>query len=373
MDIHLTPLGDLKLVDVRILGSSGLRVSRLCLGTATFGNSEWGCDAAESDRVLGQYLDRGGNFLDTANKYADGNSETTLGTLLRGRRDRVVLGTKFSATMDDTDPNGAGNQRKNLILSLEASLRRLQTDYVDVFWVHAWDGVTPIEELMRALDDQVRAGKVLSVGISNAPAWMIAWANATASLRGWSPFAAVQSEYSLLERGAERELLPMTGYFGLGFLAWAPIAQGRLTGKYSASAGAGEPGRLSAEEARMAAGQQQIVAETVAVAGELGLPAATVALAWILAHRPEVIPVLGAKNLAQFSSNIACMDVVLPPEQLARLTAASARDAGSPATFLRGAGGRDFMWGAAATVPGRPAVDAQPWWELVTLAETGRT
>lgn len=360
-------------MELRILGRSGLRVSRLCLGTATFGNIEWGCDEAESDRVLGQYLDRGGNFLDTANKYADGNSEKTLGTLLRGKRDRVVLGTKFSATMDDTDPNGAGNQRKNLVQSLEASLRRLRTDYVDILWVHAWDGVTPVEELMRALDDQVRAGKVLCVGISNAPAWMIAWANATASLRGWSPFVAVQSEYNLLERGAERELLPMAGYFGLGFLAWAPIAQGRLTGKYSAGDGASAPGRLSVEEARMAAGARQVVAETVAVAGELGLPPATVALAWILRHRPDAMPVLGAKNLAQFSSNIACLDVTLPVEHLARLTAASARDAGSPATFLRGGPGRDFMWGAAATVPARPATDAQPWWELVTLAETEGT
>jgi aryl-alcohol dehydrogenase-like predicted oxidoreductase len=357
-------------MEIRILGPSGLRVSRLCLGTATFGNTEWGCDAAESDRVLGQYLDLGGNFLDTANKYADGNSERTLGLLLGGKRDRVVLGTKFSATMDDADPNGSGNQRKNLIRSLEASLRRLQTDYVDMLWVHAWDGVTPIEELMRALDDQVRAGKVLSVGISNAPAWMVAWANATASMRGWSPLVAVQSEYNLLERGAERELLPMAGYFGLGFLAWAPIAQGRLTGKYSTVSGSVTGGRLTTEEAAMAAGQQRIVAETVAVASELGLPPATVALTWILGHRPEVIPVLGAKNLAQFSSNIACLDVRLSIEHQARLTAASARDAGSPATFLRGGPGRDFMWGAAATAPARSVPDPRPWFELVTLAET---
>jgi aryl-alcohol dehydrogenase-like predicted oxidoreductase len=356
------------MMDVRILGPSGLRVSRLCLGTATFGNAEWGCDLAESDRVLGSYLDAGGNFLDTANKYADGNSERTLGVLLGKRRDRVVLGTKFTATMDDSDPNRAGNQRKNLVRSLEESLRRLRTDYVDILWVHAWDGVTPIEELMRALDDQVRAGKVLSVGISNAPSWMMTWANSLATVRGWSPFVAVQSEYNLLERGAERELLPMTRYFGLAYLGWAPIAQGRLTGKYGA--GSGGAGRLTAGEVAMSDRQHQIVAETVAVAKELGCAPATVALSWIITHRPDVLPVIGARNTEQLGANVACLDVMLSPAQLSRLTAASAGDAGSPATFLRGDPGRDFMWGKAVTVPPRPAMEPQPWWETVRLAET---
>ena len=354
-------------MDAVVLGPSGLRVSRLCLGTATFGNRDWGSDEAESRLILDHYLEVGGNFLDTANKYADGHSEQTLGRLLRGRRDRVVLATKYTASMDDGDLNSSGNHRKNLVASLEASLRRLQTDYVDILWVHAWDGVTPIEEFMRALDDQVRAGKVGCVGISNAPSWMMAWANATAALRGWSPFVAVQSEYSLLERGAERELLPMARYFGLGYLAWAPIGQGRLTGKYSgAGAGRADAGqrRLTPEEALMLPAQHQIVAENLAVARETGLPPAAVALRWIMQRQPFVIPVLGARSHGQFEANLACLDRALPADQMERLTAVSAIDPGSPARFMRGGPGRDFMWGKAGKVLPRLAQAREPWWEI---------
>jgi aryl-alcohol dehydrogenase-like predicted oxidoreductase len=352
-------------MEIRLLGPSALRVSRLCLGTATFGNPEWGSDEADSAIILGRYLDAGGNFLDTANKYADGESERTLGRLLRGRRDQVVLATKFTASMDAADANSSGNQRKNLVQSLEASLRRLDTGYVDILWVHAWDGVTPIDELMRALDDQVRLGKVLSVGISNAPSWMIGSANALAQARGWSAFTAVQSEYNLLERGAERELLPMTGYFGLAFLAWAPIGQGRLTGKY-ATGSAGAARRLTPDEVGMSEAAHHIVAETVAVAAELGCSPATVAIGWILAHRPEIIPVLGARTLEQLTDNLACLELDLPAPLLDRLTAASAAVPGSPAGFLRQAE-HGFMWGDAG-VPPRPALVTEPWWERVTLA-----
>ncbi len=354
-------------MDAAVLGPSGLRVSRLCLGTATFGNAHWGSDEAESRLILDHYLDIGGNFLDTANKYADGHSEQTLGRLLRGRRDRVVLATKYTASMDDRDLNSSGNHRKNLVASVEASLRRLQTDSVDILWVHAWDGVTPIEELMRALDDQVRAGKVGCVGISNAPSWMMAWANATAALRGWSPFVAVQSEYNLLERGAERELLPMARYFGLGYLAWAPIGQGRLTGKYSrASAAQADTGqqRLTPEEALMSPAQHQIVAENLAVAQETGLQPAAVALRWIVQRQPFIIPVLGARSHEQFEANLACLDWALSADQMERLTAVSAIDPGSPTRFMRGGPGRDFMWGKAGTVLPRPAQAGEPWWEI---------
>lgn len=348
-------------MQVRILGPSGLRVSRLCLGTATFGNRDWGSDQAESDRVLSHYLELGGNFVDTANKYAAGASEQMLGALLRRRRDRVVLASKYTATMDGTDPNAAGNHRKNLARSLQASLRRLRTDYLDLLWVHAWDGVTGIDELMRALDDQVRAGTVLSIGISNAPSWMIAWANAIAASRGSSPFVAVQNEYNLLQRGAERELLPMARYFGLAYLAWAPIAQGRLTGKYSAEGAA--RGRLSASEAQMPAAQELVVAETVAVAKELRCAPAAVALRWILQYVPEVIPVVGARNHEQFTANMTCLDLRLTDDQMELLTGASATDPGCPAGFLRSVAGRDFMWGDAATVPARVAPQPEPWWE----------
>jgi aryl-alcohol dehydrogenase-like predicted oxidoreductase len=212
---------------------------------------------------------------------------------------------------------------------------------------------------MRALDDQVRAGTVLSVGISNAPSWMIGWANAVATVRGWSPFAAVQNEYNLLQRGAERELLPMTRYLGLAYLAWAPIAQGRLTGKYSAD---GTVRRLNADEARMSPAQEQVVAETLTVAKELDCSPATVALRWILDHQPKVIPVIGARSFQQFSANLGCLDLRLSTGQLERLTAASAIDPGSPAGFLRSAPGRDFMWGNAAPVP-LQTTPAGPWWE----------
>jgi aryl-alcohol dehydrogenase-like predicted oxidoreductase len=348
-------------MDVRVLGPSGLRVSMLCLGTATFGNPEWGCDEAEGARILDAFIDAGGNFLDTANKYADGRSEEVLGGLLRGRRGRVVVGTKFTASMDDGDPNASGNQRKNLVSSLESSLRRLATDYVDIFWVHAWDGITAVEELMRGLDDQVRAGKVLSVGISNAPAWMIAHANAMATLRGWTPFIAVQNEYNLLERGAERELLPMTRFFGLGYLAWAPLAQGRLAGKYVRSSG--EPRRLSADEARLAESKRQIVSETVEVAQEIGCQPTAVALRWIMQQQPDTIPILGARTLDQLVSNLKCLEIELSADEMDRLESVSAIDAGSPTGFMRGEPGRTFMWGNARTVPPGPARATKPWWE----------
>lgn len=347
-------------MEIRVLGASGLRVSSLCLGTATFGNRDWGCDQAESRRLLDTYADLGGNFLDTANKYADGASEQVLGALLRGRRDSFVLASKYTAAIDDPDPNGAGNHRKNLVRSLRDSLRRLQTDHLDLLWVHAWDGVTGIEELMRALDDQVRAGTVLSVGISNAPAWMISAANAVASVRGWTPFTAVQNEYNLLQRGAERELLPMAQYFGMGYLAWAPIAQGRLTGKYS---GSGTGGRLSPGEASMPEAQHEVVAETRAVAGQLNCSPATVALRWILQQRPEIIPVVGARTHGQLAANLGCLDLRLSPDQMARLNAVSAIDPGSPAAFLRSAPGRAFMWGRAGRVPQRTATASAAWWE----------
>lgn len=350
-------------MNIGILGPSGLRVSQLCLGTATFGNRAWGCDEAEARLILDQFLEAGGNFIDTANKYADGASEEILGRLLKGRRDQVVLATKYTAIMDARDLNSSGNHRKSLVRSLEASLRRLATEFVDILWVHAWDGVTPIEELMRALDDQVRAGKVGSVGISNAPAWMIASANTAATLRGWSPFVAVQNEYNLLQRGAEREVLPMTQFFGLSFLAWAPIAQGRLTGKYSKPDRGNR--RLSPEEARLPPGRERIVAETFAAADSMGCPPSLIAIRWIMQRQPEVIPIIGARDSAQFRENLGCLDVQLPAAQMERLTSASAIDPESPSAFMRGTG-RDFMWGKAGGVPLRPATARQPWWQLST-------
>jgi aryl-alcohol dehydrogenase-like predicted oxidoreductase len=349
-------------MEIRILGPSGLRVSRLCLGTATFGNRDWGCDENESGRILDRFLEAGGNFVDCANKYADGESEVVLGRLLRGKRDRIVVGTKYTGTLDDTDPNASGNHRKSLARSLDRSLRNLQTDHLDILWVHAWDGVTPIDVLMRALDDQVRAGKVLTVGMSNAPAWMISHAQAIASARGWSPFVAVQNEYNLLQRGAERELLPMTSYLRMGYVAWAPFAQGRLTGKYSGEAA--DRKRLNAQESEMSDAQQGVVGENLAVAKELNAPPTAVAVRWMMQHQPQVIPIIGARSVEQLEANMRCLEMELSEEQLKRLNSVSEIDWGSPTTFMRSEPGRDFMWGGARSVPDTTPSPTRPWWEL---------
>jgi aryl-alcohol dehydrogenase-like predicted oxidoreductase len=303
----------------------------------------------------------GGNFLDTANRYADGRSEELVGELLAGRRERIVLATKYTGAANDRDPNSSGSHRKSLVQALEGSLRRLKTDYVDLLWVHSWDTVTPIDELMRALDDQVRVGKVLHVGISNAPGWMIGTANAVASLRGWSGFVAVQNEYNLLERGAERELLPMCRFFGLGFLAWAPIAQGRLTGKYSVPTK--EPKRLLPHEVDLSTRKETIIAETVSVAQELGCAPSTVALRWNLQRQPEAIPILGVRTIGQLEASLACLEIDVSPEQMSRLEAVSAIDPGSPTGFMRSEGGRDFMWGDPRTVPAPLSPNHSAWWE----------
>lgn len=222
----------------RLLGRTGLRVSELFLGAMTFGEQGGvGAPREECARILDAYAEAGGNVVDTAVNYRGGASEEIVGDLLKGRRDRFVLSTKYTVSRDGTDPNAAGNHRKNLALSLETSLRRLGTDYIDVYWVHIWDRNTPVEETMRALDDAVRSGKVLYVGISDAPAWVVSRANTLAEWRGWSPFAALQVPYSLLSRDAERELLPMAEEFGMSVAAWSPLQNGILSGKYTRPGG----------------------------------------------------------------------------------------------------------------------------------------
>jgi aryl-alcohol dehydrogenase-like predicted oxidoreductase len=232
----------------RLLGKSGLRVSELCLGTMTFGEEwGWGSSKDESRKILDAFFEAGGNFIDTANVYTNGTSETQLGEFLKGDRERVVLATKYTNSRQSNDPNGAGNQRKNMVQAVEASLKRLQTDYIDLYWLHIWDRITPIEEVMRAFDDLVRQGKVLYVGVSDMPAWVIARANTLAELRDWTPFVGLQIEYSLIERTVERELLPMASSLGLGVTAWSPLAGGALTGKYLKDQKQAAEGRYSSE------------------------------------------------------------------------------------------------------------------------------
>src|SRR3984893_11793991 len=217
----------------KILGKSGGRFSEVALGTMTFGGDwGWGASPDVSAKILDLFADAGGNVIDTADAYTTGTSETILGELLKGCRDKFVLGTNFTNQTDADDPNSAGNHRKNMVASLEGSLRRLQTDHIDLYWVHARDILTGVEELMRALDDQVRLGKVLYPPVSDWAAWELAEAKTAARLRDWSPFTAVQLRYNLLDRSPERELLPMAEAFGLPVFVWGPLAEGRLTGKY---------------------------------------------------------------------------------------------------------------------------------------------
>jgi aryl-alcohol dehydrogenase-like predicted oxidoreductase len=320
-----------------LLGQSGLRVSELALGTMTFGTDwGWGASESESAKQFELFAEAGGTLIDTANRYTNGSAETILGDLLAADRDHFVVGTKYSLNTRDGDLNAGGNHRKNLVQALEASLRRLRTDHVDVLWLHAWDYLTPPGEVMRALDDQVRLGKVLYLGVSDTPAWVVAQLQTMAAARGWSTFAGLQIEYSLVQREVERELIPMARGLGLGVLAWGPLGAGVLSGKYASGRPAGERRLQDADPARLA------IARTVAdVARELGLRDSVVALAWLRAQG-GVIPILGARTAQQLADNLACLDAELPAAALAQLNEASHVARGFPHDFLASA---DFIFG----------------------------
>ncbi len=318
----------------RLLGNSGLRVSEAALGTMTFGD-EWGWGSAkdEARKVYDAFREAGGNFIDTANFYTNGTSESFLGEFMKDHRQRVVMASKYSNAAPGTDPNAAGNHRKNMVQSVEASLKRLQTDYIDLYWVHNWDQITPVEEIMRGLDDLVRQGKVLYVGISDAPAWWIAEANTLAQLRGWSPFVGLQIEYSLIERSVEQELIPMAKALNLGLTAWSPLAGGVLTGKYHGH-GSSEHGRMNSDMLKGFMPEQQrtsrVVAAVKAVSDQIGRGMAQVALAWLRYRPVPVIPIIGARKLSQLQDNLASFDVSLSTEQVQALDEASQIDLGFP-------------------------------------------
>jgi aryl-alcohol dehydrogenase-like predicted oxidoreductase len=318
----------------RLLGNSGLRVSEAALGTMTFGD-DWGWGAAkdEARRVYDAFREAGGNFIDTANVYTNGTSESFLGDFMKDDRQSVVLATKYTNAAPGTDPNAAGNHRKSMVQAVEASLKRLKTDYIDLYWVHIWDQITPVEEVMRGLDDLVRQGKVLYVGISDAPAWWIAQANTLAQLRGWSPFIGLQVEYSLIERTVERELVPMAKALNLGLTAWSPLSGGVLTGKYHGH-GSSEPGRMSSDMMKQFMPEQQrtdrIVAAVKSVSAETGRSMAQIALAWLRYRPMPVIPIVGARKLSQLRDNLASFDLTLPPNQLETLDEASRIELGFP-------------------------------------------
>lgn len=333
-----------------LFGKSGLRVSELCLGALTFGEENgWGASKEESRAMFDAYAEVGGNFIDTANIYTKGTSEKYVGEFISHERERFVVATKYSLSTNDGDPNASGNQRKNMVRAVDASLKRLNTDYIDLYWVHAWDFMTPVEEVMRALDDMVRAGKVLYVGISDTPAWIVSSANMLAELRGWTSFVGLQIEYNLILRDAERDLLPMARSLGLTTTVWGALAFGLLSGKFNKSDKASSPDSQTAritqvghEPSASLAGMDMkyllnernlsIAKEVSAIAGELGASAAQVALAWI--KDASLIPIIGAQRLSQLKDNLGCVDITLNDRQRQRLDDLSRIDLGFPHSFL---------------------------------------
>ena len=327
----------------KLFGRSGLRVSELALGTMTFGEDwGWGASQEESQRMFDAFVDAGGNFVDSANRYTEGSSERFIGSFIKDKRDQIVLATKYTLFMRRNDPNASGNQRKNMVQALEASLKRLGTDYIDLYWVHAWDFMTPVDEVMRGLDDLVRSGKVLYVGISDAPAWVVAQANTLAELRGWTRFIGLQVQYSLIERTPERELLPMARAFDLGVTAWAALGSGVLTGKYNRNSDA--EGR--ATQSGSVSDKQLAIAQTVIdIAAEIGCEPSHVALNWVRQQPGVMIPLLGARTVKQLENNLQCLEYGLSDEHLQRLDAASAIELGFPHDFLASDGIRDLVYG----------------------------
>lgn len=328
----------------RLLGRSGLRVSPLALGTMTFGTEwGWGADAGEARRIFDLYVERGGNFIDTSVNYTNGASERLVGQFARDKRDRLVLATKFTMARDPGNPNSGGNHRLNMIRSVEQSLRQLDTDRIDLLYLHAWDATTRPDEVMRGLDDLVRTGKVQYVGICNTPAWRISQLQTIADLRGWSPFVALQIEYNLVERTVEHELIPLAAALGLGVLPWSPLGGGVLTGKYTrADLKDSQERAVGTTRASVIASSGLLnersldAAETVrAIAWELGATSSQVAIAWTLANPAVTAPVIGARTLQQAEDNFGAVGISLSPEQMARLDQATAPDPIFPGRFLR--------------------------------------
>ena len=303
----------------------------------TFGeNWGWGSPKEESRKIYDAFREAGGNFIDTANIYTAGTSETFLGEFMEGHRQEIVVATKYTNSFPGRDPNAAGNHRKSMMQAVEASLRRLRTDYIDLYLLHIWDRMTPIEEVMRAFDDLVRQGKIVYAGISDMPAWLVARGNTLAELRGWSPAINLQIEYSLVQRTVERELLPMARALGLGVTAWSPLAGGLLTGKYAGGVAAAGEARFASpgmeQRAAVDERKKKVLAGVEKVSKELGRSAAQVAIAWLF--QQQVIPIIGARRMAQFQDNLAAADVRLSPEQMKTLDEASHVELGFPHDFV---------------------------------------
>ncbi len=330
-------------MNYKLFGKSGLRVSELALGTMTFGEEwGWGANKEESKKVFDTYAKAGGNFIDTANRYTEGTSEEYVGEFIKADREHFVLATKYTLFMRRDDPNFSGNHRKNMVQALEASLKRLDTDFIDLYWLHAWDFTTPEDEVLRALDDMVRAGKILYIGISDTPAWIVSRMNAIAELRGWTQFVGLQIKYSLLERTVERELLPMARKLDMAVTPWAVLGGGILSGKYNKNKD--EEGRAKIYKS-INDDNLKITAEVIKVAEEIGNTPSQVALNWVRQRPGVIIPIIGAKTEKQLKDNLECLNFTLSEKHMNQLSEASKIDMGFPHDFLKSETIVDIIYG----------------------------
>jgi aryl-alcohol dehydrogenase-like predicted oxidoreductase len=329
-------------MNYKLLGRSGLKVSELCLGTMGFGKEwNWGADKETSLKILDTFANNGGNFIDTANRYTEGTSEKIIGEFIHSNRDNFIVASKYSLHDNLTNVNASGNNRKNMMRSVEESLKRLNTDFIDLFYLHIWDNLTPMDEVLRGLDDLVKQGKVNYIGISDTPAWLVSQAQTMAELMGWSRFVALQVEYSLLQRTPERELIPMAKHYNLTLTPWAPLAGGALTGKYTK----GDKGRLPPESKRLNERAIKITEEVIAIANELNVQPSSVALKWTMQQGFSCIPIIGATKPEQFIENLKCLDVTLSNEHINSLNQVSKIELGFPGDFFLEDGVKNVLYG----------------------------
>jgi aryl-alcohol dehydrogenase-like predicted oxidoreductase len=330
-------------MNYNLFGQSGLRVSELCLGTMGFGTEwKWGAAKEMSKQIFDAYTGAGGNFLDTANRYTEGTSEKFLGEFIASDRDHFVLATKYSLRDRPGDLNFAGNHRKNMMRSVRDSLKRLNTEFIDVLWVHAWDSWTTTEEIMKGLEDLISRGLVHYIGVSDTPAWVVSQANTMAQLRGWSQFVGLQIEYSLLQRTVEPELMPMGKAFGMTVTPWAPLAGGALTGKYLK----GDKGRLPETSLRLGEKAVSITKKVVAVADRLGVTPSQVAINWTRQHKGQsVIPIVGATKVSQLLDVLGCLNLELPADAMNELNEISKIELPFPQKFFSEQTVRDILYG----------------------------
>jgi len=330
-------------MNYKLFGKSGLRVSELALGTMTFGEEwGWGVNKEESKKVFDMYAEAGGNFIDTANRYTEGTSEEYVGEFIKADREHFVLATKYTLFTRRDDPNFSGNHRKNMVQALEASLKRLDTDFIDLYWLHAWDFTTPEEEVLRALDDMIRAGKILYIGISDTPAWIVSRMNAIAELRGWTQFVGLQIKYSLLERTVERELLPMARKLDMAVTPWAALGGGILSGKYNTNKD--EEGRAKIYKS-INDENLRIAGEVIKVSEEIGKTPSQVALNWVRQQPGVIIPIIGAKTEKQLKDNLECLNFTLSKKHMTQLSETSKIDMGFPHDFLKSETIVDIIYG----------------------------